>query len=409
LEDLPDGGSHIEGLIDSLDDLFHVGGLTPDEAFGRTADWRRKVKGSVFADLVEAMIFADWAYSARGRGGADTISGQNMALYAYRTEMAAAALEEIKERAAKYPLWYSLSLEVGVDQAKDKEDAKEQLRAIFDQGVKIAPNYRILYRRMMRILMPRWFGSYVEVDKFINEIYAQTAPARGYERYTELYSMYARMEGDDVDLFRDTPAFWSGMRTGFYGLVKRYPTSDAVVNSFANFACRAGDKVEYNRLKNYIAKRFSATAWSIKYSRDYCDKQLGVDGEFHALGVLSDVVGRVESLSGVRIGMTRNELLAAKGNPVRQEENHWVYNTIDSNHNGVVTVLFSPSDDGSERTVRAVEYTGDQASAPPELPYLNDTSVIEVSSKLWTAAQRKPHAAWGYDLYVSKRNICEYT
>jgi membrane associated rhomboid family serine protease len=377
-EDLPDGSSHIEAIVVGLDDLFVVGGLTPDEAFGRTADWRRRVKGSVFADLVEAMILADWAYAARGTGGADTISSQNRALYAYRTEMAAAALSELKVRAAKYPLWYTLSMDIGVDQANDKEKAKEQLRALFDQGVKIAPKYRALYRRMLRILMPRWFGSYEEADKFINEIYAQTAPDRGYERYTELYAMYARMEGDDFDIFRDSPAFWSGMRTGFYGLVKRYPRSDVVLNSFANFACRAGDKTEYNRLRDGIKRRFSATAWSTKYSIEACDKQLGGDGEFHAPGVLSDVAGRIQSLSGVRIGMTRGELLAAKGKAVRDEENYWVYNTVDSKHNGVVTAVFSPSRGSSEGTVVAVAYSGDQAAAPPELPYLNDTSAVEV-------------------------------
>jgi membrane associated rhomboid family serine protease len=402
LEDLPDGGSHLEGLAAGLDDLFRFGRLTPDEAFGHTADWRRRVKGSVFADLVEAMVFADWAYAARGTGGADTISGQNMALYAYRTEMAAAALLELKDRAAKYPLWYSLSLDVGVDQAKDKETAKEQLLAVFDQGVKIGPNYRPLYRRMLRILMPKWFGSHEDVDKFINAIYAQTAPTRGYERYTELYSTYTYMEGDDLDLFRDTPAFWSGMRTGFYGLVKRYPRSDVILNRFANFACRAGDQSEYNRLRSAIGKRFSATAWSTKYSIDTCDKRLGAGGEFHALGVLSDVAERVESLSGARIGMTRRELLAAKGRPVQQEENYWVYNTIDSKHNGVVTAVFSPSRDGSEETVLAVAYSGDLASAPAELPYLNDTSVIDVLQSY--GPQLSGHLALHADVTYTFRN-----
>jgi membrane associated rhomboid family serine protease len=402
LEDLPDGSSHIEGLVGGLDNLFSFSGLAPDEAFGRTADWRRRVKGSVFADLVEAMIFADWAYSARGRGGADTITGQNMAVYAHRAEMAAAALQELKDRAAKYPLWYSLSMDVGVDQAKDNEKAKEQLRAVFDQGVKFTRGYQLLYGRMLRILMPRWFGSYEEVDQFINAIYAQTAPVRGYERYTELYSMYARLEGDDLDIFRDTPAFWSGMRTGFYGLVKRHPASDVVLNSFANFACRAGDKAEYNRLRDVIKRRFSATAWSTKYSIEACDKQMGVGGEFHALGVLSDVAGRIESLSGVRIGMTRSELLAAKGKAVREEENYWVYNTVDSKHNGVVTAVFSPSREGSEGTVLAVAYSGDQAAAPPELPYLNDTSVIDVLQSY--GPQLSGHLALHSDVTYTFRN-----
>src|SRR5262249_18486222 len=145
-----------------------------------------------------------------------------------------------------------------VDLTHDKEDAKEKLQGIFDEGVKVAADYQPLYRHMLRALMPRWFGSFEEVDKFVNGVYAKTAPVRGYERYTELYSLYARMEGDEVDLFRDTPAFWSGMRTGFVGLVKRYPKSDYILNDFANFACRAGDRQEYNRLRPIIDRRYSA-------------------------------------------------------------------------------------------------------------------------------------------------------
>jgi membrane associated rhomboid family serine protease len=269
-EDLPDGSSHFEGIVGGLANLFRFGSLSPESAFGQTADWRRKVKNSIFADLVEAMVFNEWAYAARGTGTANSISGQNMAVYAYRAEMAAAALRELSGRASRNPLWYTLSLDVGLEQSK----GLEQLRAIFDLGMKNAPNYRPLYRRMLRILMPRWLGSYQDVDRFINTISAQTSPARGYERYAELYSEYARLEGDNLDLFRDTPAFWSGMRTGYLGLVKRYPASDAVLNSFANFACRAGDPTEYKRLRGDVVKRFSSTAWSGKYSLDACDKQL---------------------------------------------------------------------------------------------------------------------------------------
>jgi rhomboid protease GluP len=378
MEDLPDGTSHFDAIVGGLSSLFNYGRLMPEEVFGRTADWRRQIKGTVFGELVEVMAFEDWAYGARGHGSADTVSTQNFALFQHRAEMASAALTEIKQRAASYPLWYDLSMDVAVDLANDKENAKEKLREIFDEGVKVAPNYRPLYRDMLRGLMPRWFGSYEEVDKFVNGIYSKTAPVRGYERYTELYSMYARMEGDEVELFRDTPAFWSGIRTGFVGLVKRFPKSDYILNDFANFACRAADKEEYDRLRAVIDKRYSATAWSTKYTRESCDKELKVSGGSQALPNSNEVAERVESLGGIRIGMTRDELLAAKGPPVRREETYWVYNTIDSRHNGVVTAVFSPSEGTSQGTVLAVAYNGDQASAPSELPFLIDDNVVEV-------------------------------
>jgi hypothetical protein len=381
LEDLPDGGSRYEGLVGGLSDLFRYGGLAAEIAFGHTADWRRRVKNSTMADLAEAMSFSEWAYSARGNGYANSVSSQNMAVYLYRTEMAAAALDDVAGRASNNPLWYTLSLEVGLDQSKDRE----KLRAVFDQGMAKAPQYRPLYRRMMRILMPRWGGTYDDVDEFINQIYSQSASARGYERYAELYSTYARMEGDELDLFSGTHAFWSGMRNGYLGLVRRYPTSDAVLNSFANFSCRANDKDDYNRLRGAVGKRFSSTEWSGKYSIESCDKLLAAPGAYPDSLAQEALPGEVvRSLGGVRLGMTRKELVTAKGNPIRQEATYWVYNSVDSKHNGVLTAVFSPSGQDSVSVVRAIEYTGDEVSAPTELPYLNDWSSVGVIEKYGT-------------------------
>jgi membrane associated rhomboid family serine protease len=378
LEDLPDGSSRYEGLVGGLIDLFRFGGLAPDVAFGHTADWRRRAKSSTMADLVEAIIFTEWAWSARGVGFANSVSSQNMAVYTYRTQMAAAALDDLADRAADNPLWYRLSLDVGLDQSKDKD----KLREIFDQGLAKAPGYRPLYRAMLRALMPRWGGTYEDVDKFINQIYAQTAKERGYERYAELYSTYAGLEGDELNLFADTPAFWSGMNTGYLGLLKRYPKSDAVLNSFANFACRADDKVTYNRLRGVVGTRLSSTAWSTKYSIEACDKKLAAAGGFPNSLTPEALPGeRVRVLGGVRLGMTRKELLAAKGNPVLREDWYWVYNSIDSKHYGVLTAVFSPSTRESEGVVSAIAYSGDEISAPPELPYLDDLSSVEVLQK----------------------------
>lgn len=378
LEDLPDGSSRYEGLVGGLSDLFRYGGLAAETAFGHTADWRRRVKNSTMADLAEAMLFSEWAYSARGNGYANSVSSQNMAIYVYRTEMAAAALDDVAGRASNNPLWYTLSLEVGLDQAKDRE----KLQAIFDRGMAKAPKYRPLYRRMLRILMPRWGGSYDDVDKFINQVYTQSASARGYQRYAELYSTYARMEGDELDLFSDTHAFWSEMRNGYLGLVRRYPASDVVLNSFANFACRANDKDDYNRLRGAVGKRLASTAWSGKYSIESCDKLLAAPGAYPNSLTQEALPGEVvRSLGGVRLGMTRKELLAAKGNPIHQEATYWVYNSVDSKHNGVLTAAFSASEQDSVSVVRAIEYTGDETSAPTELPYLNDWSSVRVIEK----------------------------
>jgi hypothetical protein len=141
----------------------------------------------------------------------------------------------------------------------------------------------------------------------------------------------------DIDFFQDTRAFWSGMQTGFRGLVRRYPASDYWMNRFAHFACCAGDPDQYARLRDAVGKRVSATAWTAKYSLESCDKMIA-------------------------------EL------PGAQHANR----AVDARHNGVLTAFFSIAGRDPEAIVQAVEYMGDSESEPPELPDLLDWSSVQV-------------------------------
>jgi hypothetical protein len=60
------------------------------------------------------------------------------------------------------------------------------------------------------------------------------------------------------------------------------------------------------------------------------------------------------------------------------------------------------SGEGSEGTVVAVAYSGDQASAPPELPYLNDESVIDVLHNY--GPQKTGHLSLHADVTYTFRN-----
>jgi hypothetical protein len=73
--------------------------------------------------------------------------------------------------------------------------------------------------------------------------------------------------------------------------------------------------------------------------------------------------------------------LTAKGKPIRQETTYWVYHSVDSKHHGVLTAVFAASGRDSVSVVRAIEYTGDEVSAPTELPYLNDWNSVRVIEK----------------------------
>jgi hypothetical protein len=267
LGDLPDGSSTLDGVVDGLDTLVYFGHFDLPTLLTRTANWRRAVSGSVQPDLIESMIFRNWAWAARGHGAADEVSQQSWLLFSHRIEMAAAGLRELTQRAADQPLWYQLSLNVGLDQSEDAET----LRAVFDKGGDRFSAYRPLSRAMLRILMPRWGGSYEQVDGFINAVSREDL-----EKYARLYWIYASLEHDDINVFHDASALWGAVKAGFELMEQRHPTSDVVVNGFARFACLADDAAQYRQLRPRLTQHYSATAWSAHVTREFCDQKFGM-------------------------------------------------------------------------------------------------------------------------------------
>ena len=203
------------------------------------------------------------------------MSALQWGLFKHREEMAAAALDDLKASAAVNPLWYQLSLEMGVSQSLDIT----QLRAIFDAGRVQFPEYWPLYSHMLRGLMPRWSGSYEKVDRFIREVSNRPAALTlggvlDFEKYARLYWIYSSLEGDDTNIFTDAMARWPLMKQGFETLVTHHPASDVILNAFARSACIADDAKLYAELRIKLAKRMSSSEWTDQYSVESCDKAM---------------------------------------------------------------------------------------------------------------------------------------
>jgi rhomboid protease GluP len=268
LNDMPDGSSSISAIFDSLSELFFMGGYDLEALLGRTADWRRAVRDPLMAELVEVAIFRGWAWTARGQSYSKEISQQSWALFGHRSQMAAAALESLRATAQDMPEWHVLSIDVALDISKEKEE----IRKIYDQGIRKFPTYQRIHSSMMRVLMPRWLGSREEVDQLI-----ASATQRGSEQdlalYASLYWRYFLLEQDSTNIFVEGKASWTNLDIGFGELTKRYPRSDYLLNAHAVMACVALDRERYSEIRPQLDTRKSAAAWSEKYSLDGCDRE----------------------------------------------------------------------------------------------------------------------------------------
>jgi membrane associated rhomboid family serine protease len=269
--DLPDGSSTFEGIVGGLIDLFNYGSLEMPQAMGRTTDWQRRVPNSIYPPLLQSLVFDSWAWAVRGHGTANTISPEVWSIFEQRVEMSAMGLREIVARANTNPLWYQLSLNVGLDQSQPLED----LRSIFKRGITEEPDYFPLYRSMLRILMPRWHGSYEDVHRFIAETSASPmfVGQKDYARYARLYWAYSSLEYDEAPLFDGPLAVWSTMKEGLEDLRKQHPASDLILNASAKFACMANDAASYREARPRLKGRLASHAWSQKVSLKLCDER----------------------------------------------------------------------------------------------------------------------------------------
>ncbi len=269
IDDLPDGGSTLDGIVGGLSHLFEYGSVDVAQALGRTVEWHRLAANSAYPELIQSLIFESWAWMARGHGYVKAVSPQNLAIFTARAEMAAMGLRVVVERASTNPLWYQLSLDVGLDQSK----AVDELRSTFNRGIVEKPDYWPLYRRMLRILMPRWLGSEQDIHRFINEASRRPNGETNFAKYARLYWSYSALERDDVSLFSGSLAAWSTMKAGFLELRRQYPKSDSILNAYAKFACTANDGSSYGEVRSKLRNHFSSTSWSDKVSLKICDER----------------------------------------------------------------------------------------------------------------------------------------
>jgi hypothetical protein len=266
--DLPDGSSRLEGLWSGLDDLFSYSPIPVEEAMRRLAQWRRMVKGSAEPDLVEALMFRDWAYSARGHGYASDVSAQAMQIYSARIFMAAASLRDAAQAGAYNPIWYSLA--IGLD--RDQSVPWQTQELVFDLGAKRSRDYLPLYRQVLTSLMPRWDGSIEAVDDFIRSSSTKSGQMDS-ALYARLYLMYGNLERDDFNVVESAHADSKLIKEGMAALRIRYPHSDYILNATVRFACIDRDWDLYRSLSTRLTNHISTQAWPDKLSVASCDAQ----------------------------------------------------------------------------------------------------------------------------------------
>jgi len=241
-----------------------------DKGLARINELKKATSGRPYLAIAESAYWKAYAWNARGGGYASSVTRDGWKLYGERLEKAAQVLRDSKSYAASSPAWY--------DQMVDIQGAmsasREELGQTFAEGAKKFPTYYQLYFTMGNYLMPKWGGSWDDLERFAQWSVTNTKDMDGTSMYARIYWSVSRGLGEDETLFGTTRASWPKMKKGFEDLMERHPKSKWNLNAFAKFACMAGDKKTFLALRKRIGKDVMDKAWE-DLTLELCEAKYG--------------------------------------------------------------------------------------------------------------------------------------
>lgn len=229
--------------------------------------WREKYPRSSAAAAAEAMYWRLYAWHARGKGFASTVTKEGWQLFYERLQKAERVLQQSNDYGVANPLWYYEYLELALASGWPLSD----YRKLFEEATAKAPTFYPHYFAMATRLLPKWGGNYDLIDQFAAQSVTKTQATHGTSMYARIYWYVDQEESLNFDLFKNSNATWPRLRKGFEDLIARTPQSHWNRNAFASFACRAGDRKTYTTLRSQIQDNVHQEAWQSNYSLDLCD------------------------------------------------------------------------------------------------------------------------------------------
>lgn len=224
-----DGEFAPQAIIKAIEQQLPVGGITPMAAQQLQA-WKKAAPDSAFVPIAEALFQRGEAWKYRGSGFANTVSPEAWQLFHEWLRKAEVTLDGAPAATKASPMWHQVRLTIALDSSRLSVSVPEA----FNAAVAAFPEYTPFYLTMAARLVPKWGGSFAEVE----------ALARTAVKNTKSTGAYARVYWRVVTMGyspADTKVDWPTARDGFRELVNRFPNQRFSEN-YASFACWARDK-----------------------------------------------------------------------------------------------------------------------------------------------------------------------
>jgi len=219
--------------------------------------WTLENPESTLAQLAFGEALINYAWAARGDGFAPKVDPKNWLLYEERLNQAEQTLTKISDQGKHTILWCVSMQSLG----RSKGWGLKQLTEFMEQGIAIEPLYPEVYREHALTLLPRWYGSEGDWEKFINDSSAKIGGIEGRILYSEIcwrISRYYRGE----EFFTQNDVDWSRIKQGFEDCEKVYGNSYRYLNAYCLLSCSKKDYSLARDLFKRIGSHWEPDFWA---------------------------------------------------------------------------------------------------------------------------------------------------
>jgi hypothetical protein len=235
-------------------------GVIPEAAWKKRQQalesWVKSMPTSISARVAMARFYKNYAWSARGMGGSDTVTEEGWRLFADRLNHAKQILDAAKQLDAKCPVWWDTMHYVALGQQWDAA-AYDKL---FNEAITFDPTFTYFYNNKAQFLLPRWYGNEGDWQKFA----AQSADKIGGEAGDILYARIGwRIDQRGFEkCLPKTPGYsWPRMKKGMAAILKQFQGSKTARNELAFLSYQAKDRACAKPLFEQISTDMDISVW----------------------------------------------------------------------------------------------------------------------------------------------------
>lgn len=216
-------------------------------------EWIAAKPRSITARVAYAEFLIEYAWHARGRGYANTVTQDGWRLFRERMASAHKVTDEARKLQEKDPYWWLVALQV----ARGEGWPKGKYDALVAEAKAFEPKFWGYDTERAFSLLPRWYGERGEW-----EAYAENVSLRPDGLGAETYARIAiRLRGFHSNLFRETNASWPRIREGLQQMCQKYPDSIEIVSNAALLASTAEDRAFAKEMFDRLGDNYLPGIW----------------------------------------------------------------------------------------------------------------------------------------------------